>query len=256
MNDDPRVPPVEPSADGVERKKTPATREELCRAVEHYLSDRFSAFELNERVWDIHGRAADRTIRIIAEQIWYFYDDCTDHQAVLSREEWGLIQRPLLVLKSNAELELCDRRLPHASQGVALATLAAVGWACLAVPTAWPLHFFLSGPISIGLSSWRERRLLRCVQPDPWCMWPFSSFAALRRALNRAPGFRKQKYRAELAGRRIRSADSQFLMQLGSWLSWCMWSPIVLAVQCLPLRSQRFVLVEPLKLQLDGNSTS
>lgn len=203
------------------------------------------AFEFNERLRDIHDRTTDHTVRIVVEQLWYFYDDCTYHPAVLTKQEWNIIQRLMLVVQSGGELECSDRRISDPSQGVALAALVATGWACLTVPQAWPIFVFVAGLISIALSSWRQCRLFRCVEPDPWCMWPFFSFAAISQALRRAPEFRKKKWRPELAKRRIRPADSEFVLKLHYWVSWCLASPIALAAQCFPLRSQRLVLVEP-----------
>ncbi|HVX14930.1 MAG TPA: hypothetical protein VHC22_27315 [Pirellulales bacterium] len=244
MNENPYASPAEFSDDPVASVVNRPPREELAEAVEDFLSDRIGAFEFDERLRKICDETPDHTVQIVAEQLWCFYDDITDHPAVLTKEEWNLIQRLMLIVRSGGELEQSDRRVTHASQGVALATLVATGSVSFAIPQAWPLFVFLAGLISIGLSWWREHRLYLCLKPDPWCMWPFPSFAAISRALQRAPDFRKKKWRPELAKRHIRSADSLFALRLPGWVGWCLASPIALAAQCFPLRSETLMLVE------------
>jgi hypothetical protein len=245
MKVNPYASPAEFTDDMLRGAVDAAARDEIARLVEGYLCDQIGAFEFDKRLWEIHGRTTDRTVKIVASQLWYFYDDVTDHLAVMDKQAWNAIQRLLLVLKSNAELQWAHMRVWHVSQAIALLTLCVTAWACLPVWQTWPIYFIPAGFVSIALSWWRERKLWALHQPDPWNMWPFNSFGAIDRALARAPDFRKLKYRAEVGRRRIRSASSEFVGRLHSWVGWCIWSPIALIAQCFPLRIERLVLIEP-----------
>jgi hypothetical protein len=85
----------------------------------------------------------------------------------------------------------------------------------------------------------RRRAELRADAVDPWQAWPFPSLAALELASSSAPDFCKQRHRTEIASRRIWSPVVHWLLCLVSYpmsiAQWCLASPIVLLVQCLPI---------------------
>lgn len=78
-------------------------RDQIAAALQSYMDERITAFELNEALWEI--ATPDKTAREIIYALWFFYDDITDHSIVASRDDWDYFNRLLLLLQSEGELE-------------------------------------------------------------------------------------------------------------------------------------------------------
>jgi hypothetical protein len=217
------------------------------QTVADYLYERIMAFEFDERLQAIADNTKDQTVQDVIQALWFTYDDVKDHKVVLGKETWDLIQRLMLVLASGAELKLSDesRRVWHVSQALAVAALAAVGLTWYFLWHYWFFPCILGAASSIALHWWRERVACRLDLPDPSHAWPFQSPSVIRRVLRTTPGFRKLRFRPEVAQRRLRSRVLECVHWLPALALWCVFSPLVLLLQCLPLRVSRTNVVWP-----------
>ena len=220
-------------------------RAKVRQAVVDYLSDRIASFAFADKLHEIGSTTEDQTVKYVTSKLWHTYSDTTDHLVHLDKRSWDAVQRLLLLLDSDAELRETRTWIWHSSQLVAAATLIveiSVIW--LIVP------LFVGGAISMALASTRRRVQSSYESPDPLNAWPFPSLGAIKRAIARSPGFRKQRHRADIVNRR---AESRFgylrLPQIIEWplsrLGWCLISPIILALQCLPLHVSQEYFSEP-----------
>ena len=87
----------------VDRQK----RDVLIGAINRYLDGKTTAFEFDDEIFGIESD--DPAIHIV-RQLWYFYDDCKDHTVQLAEGHWDLIQRLVLILRSDAQIEISTRR--------------------------------------------------------------------------------------------------------------------------------------------------
>jgi hypothetical protein len=96
-------------------------RDALLAAINRYLDGETTAFTFDDEIFGI--ASDDRTISHVVSQLWLFYDDCKDHKARLSKEAWDYFQRLILVLQSDAHVEVSKRRRWDYTQMIALVTL-------------------------------------------------------------------------------------------------------------------------------------
>jgi hypothetical protein len=220
-------------------------RTKLRQTVADYLYERITAFEFDERLQAIADATKDQTVQDVVQALWFIYDDIIDHKVILDKEGWDTIQRLMLAVASGAELRQESRRVWHVSQLLALAALAAVGvtWHFL-----WHYWFFpcvLGFVCSVALHWWRERVARRLDPPDPSRVWPFESPSVIRRVVRMTPSFRKLRHRPEVAHRRLRSRVLECVLWFPLLAGWCVFSPLILLLQSLPLRVSRTNVVWP-----------
>jgi hypothetical protein len=220
-------------------------RANVRQAVDDFLLDKIGSFEFDERLFQVRTRTRDATVHQIAQLLWYTYSDTEDHLVHLNKEGWNLVQRLLLVLDSGADLKQSRQWIWHPSQLVAAATLIFL------LPYIWLiLPLFKGGIISMKLASTRRRIKASRKRTDPFKVWPFPSLDAVRRALDRAPEFHKQRYRSEI-GRRGTTPwfDNLSLPQFIEWplsrIGWCFVSPAILIWESLPMQVSELNLMEP-----------
>jgi hypothetical protein len=214
-------------------------RAKVRLAVDDYFSDRISAFEFDTRLSSVATTTHDATVQFVANQLWYIYDDCDDHLVAVDKATWNTIQRFMLLLDSGSELRFTGKFFWHGSQCIAASTLLAIGVACWDNINAWPIPVVCGGIVSMMLAKWRDR-LREAIGPsDPRDCWPFPDLAAIRRAWDATPVFRKQRFRSEVADRTIRSDGFGRALHYQFLYSWLINSPIALFFQSLPLRSER-----------------
>lgn len=213
-----------------------AARDEAIAAIEEFLDDGITAFEFDDRLQSIE--TDDATVGEVISAAWFHYDDCKDHQVVLSKKEWDYFQRLLLLLRSDAEISSSTTKRwswDHAIAWVALATFVVlaifIGWGVQLLVLSIPF-----GAISLHISRYRQRKERSTPEPSPRdiACTPYESYSQIRWLRERAPNFVKRPYREEIADRRIRS-DSE--SRLNSFLSypfylvWILLSPIALLFQ-------------------------
>lgn len=215
----------------------PTARAAIRAAVEDYLAERITAFEFDERLFVIE--TADATVDYVVRQLWFSYDDVSDHLVCADKQTWDWIQRLLLLLDSGAEVHTHSAWHWHKSQVAAAVCLLLVLEACLLMPPAAAIPVLLGGLVSLALSRWRGRARLAVDSADPWHAYPFPSLGALRQALARAPGFRKQRHRPQAAARLSGNSGTAAAAWLHAQAAQVMFSPVALLFQSLPLRSQQ-----------------
>lgn len=222
----------------------PAGRDRLVDAIDRYLSDEITAFEFDERIFDIRRETHDPTVRNVVDALWYHYDDCDDHQVVLTKAEWDYFQRLRLLLESDASLDVQKHRVWSWTQLVAAAALAGFAWWA----TKWGFGEQLLivampfGVVSIVISRWRRRVLQGQTRADETLV-PFASVSQLRSIRRRVPGFRKWRYRGELATRTIHRQIGPFVSMLQTYSIWLLASPVVLLAQLFPLKWEEWRVV-------------
>lgn len=215
-----------------------ADRDAMIEVTHRYLGEELTAFAFDEKLSEIEARTNDDTVQWVRAQLWGFYDDCDDHKVVCDKAEWDMIQRLLLLLKSDARVvvETGPARWT-ARQAIAAAGLVAAGW--MVWTTGWGSHLLIFniplGVVSMGLSWWRGQVEHRSGQSRE-VLAPFGSVAELRSTRRTARGFVKARYPGRLAQRRIRSPilDGVYWLQWGAL--WLTCAPVALAFQLRPER--------------------
>ncbi len=213
-------------------------RNEVILTVEEYLDDQITAFEFDDRLQEI--RSEDPTVQTVTRQTWFYYDDCRDHQVRLSKQEWDYFQRLLLILHSDAELSTIQEGRwgwDHATAWISSCTFVIiaymVGWGLPLLILAVPF-----GAVSIAIARYRQR-ISPCPSVlDAACM-PFESCSQIRHLWRHTPGFRKRRFRAEVACRQIRPQSETLLLNFLSYCYWMAFAPVVLFAQGFPSRHSR-----------------
>jgi len=215
-----------------------ADRDALIEVTNQYLREELTAFAFDEKLSEIEERTNDETVKWVRAQLWGFYDDCDDHKVVCDKAEWDMIQRLLLLLKSDATVVIETGPAKWtARQAIAAAGLVVAGWTVWR--TGWGSHLLIFniplGVVSMGLSWWRGRaESKRELYGD--AVAPFGSVIDLRSTRRAVRGFVKLRCPGRLAGRRIRSPMVDWVYWLQWGALWLMFSPVALAFQLRPER--------------------
>ena len=209
------------------------SRDALIAAINRYLDGETTAFKFDDEIFRIDSQ--DPTISHAVSQLWFFYDDCKDHKVQLSKEGWDYIQRLILLLQSDAQIEFSTRRRRDFTQLVALAALILfvyeaywLGWGRQLLALAIPF-----GLVSIGISWWRDRKP---KDKNQIALMPFSSVSELLPVRRSVQNFRKRKYPLGMKPFKIRSRLADFAILLQSYAVWAMFSPLLLIFQALPIK--------------------
>jgi hypothetical protein len=210
-------------------------RDKTISAIEEYLDDKITAFEFDERLQEIESD--DSTVEGIVRAAWFYYDDCKDHNVILSKQAWDYFQRLLLILKSDAEISSSVTRRWSWDHAFAWAAFAAFVWIAFFVGFGFQLILLAIpfGVVSISISLYRECRLPQLDPHDTACI-PFDSFSQIRWLRHQVPTFQKRPYRTELQGRKIRSEAANSFVRMFACCYWLAFSPVVLLFQGLPSR--------------------
>jgi hypothetical protein len=171
--------------------------------------------------------------------LWFCYDDLEDHRIVASKELWDHLNRLLLLLESDGELETVRSwRVWHPLQGVAAVLL--VGFVVVAIQVGFGEHLLAYalpfGPPSMLLAWLNSRRRQRTASNAESALAPFPSTRSLLAVRRRVAGFVKHRYPHAIARRTIRDPIINRLMWVGWSIAWCMFSPAGLFLQMLPER--------------------
>lgn len=226
-----------------------ANRDRLIVSINRYLNDETTAFDFDDEIFAIREATIDRTIHLAVDLLWTCYDDLKDHKVHLTREGWDYVQRLLLVLESDATIELLTRRHWDAAQLWASAALMAVAAVSVALGFQWQLLLLWPVMWCVSLLIFHARNVRD--EPSQPLIKPFVSITQIAQVRRRFRRFRKWRYPLRISGRRIRKGWNAIAM--GIWLhsAWLMFSPIALLWQSLP-RTER-----QLRVSLsDSNSPS
>lgn len=228
-----------------------SARNEAIASFEEFLGDGITAFEFDDRLQSIE--TDDATVDDVVLAAWFHYDDCKDHQVVLSKQEWDYFQRLLLLLRSDTEISRSTVKRwswDHAVAWIAFATFVVisffVGWGAQLLALSMPF-----GVISLLISRYRKRIKRTLPKPNPYdiaCV-PYESYSQIRWLRERVPGFTKRSYRREIEGRRIRSdleSKMNWVLSYPIYLAWLLLSPIALFFQGFATsESETIKLTEP-----------
>ena len=66
---------------------------------------------------------------------------------------------------------------------------------------------------------------------------PFATFAELWDTFRAVDGFKKQRFRRELADNKIRPDAMNWILMLPTWIAWLTFASLVLLIQSLPERN-------------------
>lgn len=242
------INPYEPPRDRSATSRTNeivdrASRDALAQLVEQYLDEKISAFQVHEAVERFYS-SPDATVRWVAAELWYFYDDCIDHLVVMQKPTWDLMQRFLLVLKSDRVIQTSSERHWSWTQLLALAALVLLGLTTYQV--GWGAHLWIVaipfGLISMGIARLNSRK--QCAHAYQEIVYPFESIESLAATYRTTP-FRKQRFPRQLEARQIRSRFSEAIVRMNTFLFWLVASPLMLALQSLPSSDGRVAVVCP-----------
>ena len=210
------------------------SRNALIAAINRYLDGETTAFKFDDEIFSIDSED-DPTISYVVTQLWLFYDDLKDHKVKLSKEAWDYFQRLVLILQSDAQIEVIKRRQWDYGQFVALIALLLCGYA--AYWLGWGIQLLVllipCGIVSIAISSWRKKAAQE-MNKNQIALTPFSSISELLPLRRRVQDFRKRKYPPGMMPFEIRSPPEEAIMWLQSYAAWLRFSPLVLAFQVLP----------------------
>lgn len=224
------------------------SRDRLIEVMRSYMDDQITAFDLDEQLSEIRLRTDDKTVQMVAGELWFYYDDCNDHYVVASKGDWDYFNRLLLLLASDAEMAVAVvRRRWHSSQSIAAASL--VLFVCLGILKGWGPDLiglaFPFGIVSMFLAWFNGRCRRQAMAAEGAPVSPFPSFSVLRIVRRRVGGFARSRYPEELAGRKIRGRIQEQLLWV-IWIPlWLMFSPIVLFIQTLPERQPEVAIMLP-----------
>lgn len=223
------------------------SRDRLVDAIHGYLSERTTAFEFDEEIREIRGASDDPTVAHVASALWYHYDDCKDHTVVLSKEEWDYFHRLILLLKSNAHIEITKRKRWSFTQLGAAISLVLYGLCLLWLDIGYHLLAVgvVFGTISILLSYCRRRSIPQLSQHQR-VLIPFSSASEMLTVRRSQGGFVKHKYPHHLKSKRIRTRFMDTVLAIQSHAVWLVFAPLVLFFQLFPVtETQTRVKVSP-----------
>lgn len=216
------------------------TRDRMAVVVEDYLGEKISAFAFDDQLTELSAKTKDETVKRIAHELWFHYDDCKDHKVVLSGAQWDYFQRLVLILKSDASVRVERRRTWSWRQLVAAMLL--VCFAAVLASLGWGLHLLVVS-VPFGLASMVLSRCGRTMPVDQTNhlirLVPFASLNQILAVRRTTTGFKKSPYPPALIDRRIRSP---FMDRVLAWqwrVMWLLFSPIALLGQCFPDTEQR-----------------
>ena len=211
----------------------------MAQAMRSCMREETGAFEVDAALAGVRVATEDKTAADIAAVLWFACSDCNDHTIVASKEEWDWLNRLLLLLESDAELEVTRAGWRwHPVQAVAAMLLAAflaigcrVGFGQHLMAYALPF-----GPVSMLLAWVNSRRMDRQTTVVESALTPFPSVASLLSVRRQVAGFARAMYPKCLGGRRTRDRFIERLMWILWSMAWCMFSPVALFFQMLPKR--------------------
>jgi hypothetical protein len=209
-------------------------RDALIAAINRYLDGETTAFEFDDEIFGI--KSHDRTVGLVTRDLWFLYDDCKDHKVQMAKEHWDYVQRLILILRSDGQIESIARRQWDFTQLVALAALllyiyAATwfGFGRQLLAVAIPFSV-----VSIAISLWRGWAAAEKLPRSKIALAPFSSISEMLRLHRSLPKFRKRRCPPEIKPFKIRNPLEEMAMLLHLYGTWLIASPLVLGFQALP----------------------
>ncbi len=215
------------------------TRDRMAGVIERYLDEEITARQLDAGLGEAVRATEDETAVLLRGDVSGYYGDLRGYGTAATRDEWAFLQRMLLLLRSDGELELAGHRPWTLRQLVAGLALFAFGFAVVQGSGIQRLLLACVPLVvlSVLLSRWQHQELRAGVQTDP-----FGSVSEALSARRRVPGFIRRDYPHHLRTRKMRSAARHWLMS-APWLLICIpLAPLMLLFQAIPDEDWRVVM--------------
>lgn len=208
----------------------------MAETIQSYLDERITAFQLDEVLSEISISTEDPIVKNTADLMWGYYDDLKDHKIVASKQVWDFFVRQILLLKSDAEIEIIKTKWNWSVQN-AIAGFFVLIFVFFACHMEWGFSLCLMavscGIISMLLDFWASHLGQMFSEYDA-SLIPFPSIESLLSVRRSVPIFFKTKYPGPLRFRRIRKSSEEIFMWIPAILAWLMFGPLVLFIQMLP----------------------
>jgi hypothetical protein len=220
-------------------------RDQMCKAIRSYLNEETTAFQLDNSLCDANIGTKDRTVTTVMRALWFH---CKDHKIAASKEEWDYFNRLLLLLESDAKMEIAKKwREWNLIQGIA--ALLFVGFFVIGIQVGFSYRLFAIalpfGPPSLYLYWLNSCRLKKEISAAEIALLPFQSLGILRAVHRQVGGFVKDPYPRSVENRRIRGPIVEKLILVPWALFWCLFSPAFLFFQLLPDRKYETKVIMP-----------
>jgi len=230
-------------------------RDKMVAAIESYMNDEIKAFAFDDALNDIETK--DEAVKEARNILWCFYDDMKDHKIVANKEQWDLMCRFILFLRSDADLEIKRKYQRTKIQAVALCLIIFISLLAWTVGASWLL---LLTWVGAGIFTWEiDRRFLAPLR-EQWSscstgnieVFPFDSVSNIFRAAKSVPDFHKRRFPPKLAQRRIYNAWLErisihippLILLPFVFVGWTVALPFVLLIQLCPVCvNQRVVTI-------------
>ena len=210
------------------------------QAIRSYMNEEITSDQFDDALAEISRATSDEGVSAVRQELWYVYDDLTDHPIVAYKHDWDYLNRLLLLLSSNAEIAVerswCSR--PVLPQAISALALAIYGFLVVRSGFAGATFVILALPlglITLGvarLRSW-QNRMLAAIEPFP----SVRSLFAVRRS---ASGFIRRPYPKSLTTRKVRGPVMRVMLWFYEVAIVAVLSPVLLLIQALPQRESRF----------------
>ncbi len=186
-------------------------RDELAAVLQSYMNDEILSCDLDDVASKIKFSTSDKVVEVVANSLWYHYDDNVDHHIVASKQEWNFFYRLLLLLKSDCELTFSSRwtiKQPIAALCLVGITVWLIcgGFNCYLIAVMYIFGF--AALLKMGFFGCRQtkREKMEAI------IAPFPSIPSLLSARRKVSEFCKIPYPKEFGHRRIRSKFVETVM--------------------------------------------
>jgi hypothetical protein len=210
-------------------------REKLVNAIERYLADKTKSDTFDDEIDEISYASNDPTVAHVVDLLWCHYSDLRNHKAALSKEEWDYFYRLMLLLKSDAHIEVEKRKLWCFTQ-----VCATVAFAVFAIFIVWfgigMYLFAIYIPcivLSVLLSYLLGRSVLQ-LTPMQQVLTPFSSISEILKVRRSVRGFKKRRYPPHMKFRLILHALIDLLYLIPFYVLGLVFGPLFLVPQLFP----------------------
>jgi hypothetical protein len=222
-------------------------RSRLIKIINEYLHEKITPSEVANKV-DPLMDSGDETVVWIAEEFWGYYDDINDNIVIASKEVWDYFQRLLLILDSDASIEIEKRRCFHFTQIPAVLFAVLTGFLYLGGSLGILLGL-LFWPVAIIFDKFREHKTQKLYSFSDWKCYPFSSPANILKFHRACRWFKKKRYPKHLEKTKIGRPPSG-LISFYIYLSWIVFLPFVFLFQAFPLKIENVNIINSSKLSL------
>lgn len=180
-------------------------RDRVVLKIRDALAQKSDPFDFCYDILQEVGKTADSTVHQICRWIFFYVDHVEWDIRALTRPQWNLWQRWLLILTADAYLDVTERKVWTNSQSLTLLCLMilvvgtlSLGW------SGWTVCFWIGvgllHEILVRSLAQRQAASQPPVDPIDEALWPFASFSELVAVRRSVPGFLKQKYPADWQG--------------------------------------------------------